>query len=90
MAAEVLLKLKFLSHVLYLCYAKFYFDYIFHSYVIYFIIYLYILYNFYFCYIFLFSSYLILNLWNNVFIFIIYTKLLQCKIFIYHKEILAF
>ena len=46
MAAEVLLKLKFLSHVSYLCYAKFYFDYIFHSYVIYFIIYLYILYNF--------------------------------------------
>ena len=34
MVAEMLQKLKFLLYVLYLCYIKFYFDYIFHSYVI--------------------------------------------------------
>ena len=40
MAAEMLQKSKFLLYVLYSCYIKFYFDYIFDIYVICFIIYL--------------------------------------------------
>ena len=76
MVAEMLQNSKFLLHVLYLSYMKFYFCYIFHIYVICFIIYLYVYYVFQFCYIFLFSHYLILNLCDNVFIFIICTKLL--------------
>ena len=40
MVAEMLQKSKFLLYVLYLCYIKFYFDYIFDIHVIYFITYL--------------------------------------------------
>ena len=40
MVAEMLQKSKFLLYGLYLCYTKFYFDYIFHIYVICLIIYL--------------------------------------------------
>ena len=40
MVAEMLQKSKFLS-VLYLCYIKFYFDYIFHIYVLYALLYIY-------------------------------------------------
>ena len=39
MVAETLQRSRFLSYVLYLCYIKFYFNYIFHIYVIHFIIY---------------------------------------------------
>ena len=40
MVAEILKKSKFLLYALYLCYIKFYFDYIFDIHVIYFITYL--------------------------------------------------
>ena len=51
MAAVMLQKSKFFLYVLYLCYIKFYFDYVFHIYVICFIIsllyiYMYIIYIF--------------------------------------------
>ena len=61
---------------------KFYFDYMFH------ICYMYVIF-FKYCYTFLFSYYLVLNLCNNVFIFIIYKKLLWCKILLI-KEYLHF
>ena len=63
--AEMLQKLKFSSYVLYS-------SYIFHIYVTCFVIYLlYIYMSHQFFYIFLFSHYLILDLCDNVFIFII-------------------
>ena len=85
----ILEKLKFLLYVLYSCYMKFHFCYIFHIYVISFIIYLLYIYMYISCYlIFLyisFSHYLILNLCDNVFIFIICTKLVCCKILMITK-----
>ena len=77
MVAEMVQKSKFLLSVLYLCYINFCFDYIFHIYVICFVIYLLYIYMYIICfliffYIFLFSYYLILNLCDNVFIFIDY------------------
>ena len=82
MVAEILQKSKFL-YVLYLCYIKFYFDSMFHIYVIFFTILLYIYYIFIYT-LFVFSILLyisifilfFLNFCGNVFIFIICTKLL--------------
>ena len=69
------------------CYMLFCCDYILYIYVICFTIYLLYIYMYIICFfnfgcIFLFSYYLILNLCDNVFIFIICTKLLWCKILI--------
>ena len=91
MVAKMLQKSKFLLYVLYLCYIKFYFRYILYIYVIYFTIYLLHIYMHIICffnfgYIFLFSYCLILNLCDNVFIFIICTKLLWSKTH-YKKDI---
>ena len=66
----MLYEVLFLLYISYLCY-------LFYSV---FIIFLCVVYGFQFCYTFLFSHYLILNLCDNVFDFIICTKLLQCKI----------
>ena len=80
MVAEMLQKSKFLLFHLYSCYMKFYFDYIFYIYVICFIIYL--LYIYMYIIVFLILSYISIsilfafNLGDNVFIFIICTKLL--------------
>ena len=74
MVAEMLQKSKFLLCVLFSCYKKLYFIcFIFMLYVLLYIyyIFMYILYVFQFCYTFQFSCYLILNLCDNVFIFII-------------------
>ena len=49
MVADVLQKSKFLLYALYLCYIKFYFDYIIHIYVICFIIYLLYIYMYIIC-----------------------------------------
>ena len=91
MVAKMLEKSRFLF-VLYSCYMKFYFCYIFHTYLIcllhiYYIV-ISILNAFQFCYRFLFSHYLVLNLCDNVFIFIISTKFLKCKVLI--KKIFVF
>ena len=72
------------------CYMLFYCDYILYIYVICFTIYLLYIYMYIICFfnfgcIFLFSYYLILNFCDNVFIFIICTKLLWCKILIIKK-----
>ena len=88
MVAKMLEKSRFLF-VLYSCYMKFYFCYIFHTYLIcllhiYYIV-ISILNAFQFCYRFLFSHYLVLNLCDNVFIFIISTKFLKCKILLIKK-----
>ena len=52
MVVEMLQKLKF-SYVLYSCYIKFYFDYIFHIYVICFLIYLLYIYMYITCFLIL-------------------------------------
>ena len=86
MVADMLEISRFLLYVLYSCYMKFYFCYIFQIYLIcllniYYIV-ISILNLFQFCYRFLFSRYLVLNLCDIVFIFIISTKLLKRKILI--------
>ena len=53
MVAEMLQKSKFLLCVLYLCYMKFHFDYIFHIYVICFIMYLLYIYMYIICFLIL-------------------------------------
>ena len=53
MVAEMLQKSNFLLHVLYSCYIKFYFDYIFHIYVICFLIHLLYIYMYIICYLIL-------------------------------------
>ena len=77
MVAEMLQKSKFLLCGSYLCYIKFYFDYIFHIYVICFIIYLLYIYMYIICFYVYISIFILLDfkLCDNVFIFIC-TKLL--------------
>ena len=107
MVAEMMQKPKFLLYVLYSCYMKFYFCYIFHICVICFVIYLlyiylyiYLFVHIYLCiyiYLFLFLQYLILNLCDNVFNFIIcamqnvyYKKILIVRIFFMLYDIIWF
>ena len=65
----------FIIHLIFMLYILLYICYIFTC----------ILHAFYFCYVFLLSYHLILNLCNNVSIFIICSKSLKCKILIIKK-----